>query len=54
MVLVSEPGRGRSRATELPCFMFIINYPLSINYCFSVLLTYILYGGMMVSKVDMI
>ena len=25
VVLVSEPVRGRSRATELPCFKFILN-----------------------------
>ena len=32
VVLVSEPVRGRSRATELPCFYHILGLNLNISY----------------------
>ena len=31
VVLVSEPVRGRSRATELPCFIYLYMYPVLIS-----------------------
>ena len=36
VVLVSEPVRGRSRATELPCYKLILTYGMEImtSSCF--------------------
>ena len=36
VVLASEPVGGRSRATELPCFRWIDNDPISVLYEFQI------------------
>ena len=32
VVLVSKPVRGRSRATKLPCYIYIITYMYYLNH----------------------